>query len=353
MVAEAHAATLERHKGILEAGQRPAEFLHGVARDLAAVARREDALAEALVEQLRLHLLLRLHVVDAFLAADTEQRRLGDIHMARGHQLIHLPVEEREQERANVRAVDVGVGHDHDLVVPPLAEVGLDSDSGADRGDHAPHFLVGEHLVFTALVGVDDLAPQRQDRLILPVAAALGRAAGRIALHEIEFAPLDVAARAVAKLTRQAAAREGTLPLTQERLRLLGRRPGLGREHSLERDRLGALGILLEVFREKVANRRIDDAFDFAVAEFCLRLPLELRMGHANADHDGEPLADVLARGHEILVQAALLAVGVERAGEGRTEARHVRAPLGRGDVVDVAVEVFGELAGVLQGDVP
>jgi hypothetical protein len=36
--------------------------------------------------------------------------------------LGHLPVEEGQQQRADVRAVDVGVGHDHDLVVAQLVE---------------------------------------------------------------------------------------------------------------------------------------------------------------------------------------------------------------------------------------
>jgi hypothetical protein len=35
-------------------------------------------------------------------------------------QLRHLPVEEREQQRADVGAVDVGVRHDDDLVVAQL-----------------------------------------------------------------------------------------------------------------------------------------------------------------------------------------------------------------------------------------
>ena len=39
------------------------------------------------------------------------QRRLGDVDMAGLHDLGHLAVEERQQQRADVRSVDVGVTH--------------------------------------------------------------------------------------------------------------------------------------------------------------------------------------------------------------------------------------------------
>ena len=56
-------------------------------------------------------LLARLHLV---------KRRLGDVHVPGVDQLGHLPVEEGEDQGADVRPVHVGVGHDDDLVVPRL-----------------------------------------------------------------------------------------------------------------------------------------------------------------------------------------------------------------------------------------
>jgi hypothetical protein len=53
------------------------------------------------------------------------ERRLRDVDVAALDQLRHLPVEERQQQRADVRAVDVGVGHDDDAVVAQLVEVEL------------------------------------------------------------------------------------------------------------------------------------------------------------------------------------------------------------------------------------
>src|SRR3546814_934993 len=67
-------------------------------------------------------------------ARDLVERRLRDIDMARADQLGHLPVQEGQQQRADMRAVDVGVGHDDDLVIAPLFQVEIvPADSGAKR----------------------------------------------------------------------------------------------------------------------------------------------------------------------------------------------------------------------------
>ena len=86
----------------------------------------------AVGEVLQLHLLgaeldedvveLRVvvHVLLALLALDLIERRLGDVDVALLHELRHLPVEEGEQQGADVRAVHVGVGHDDDAAVAQL-----------------------------------------------------------------------------------------------------------------------------------------------------------------------------------------------------------------------------------------
>ena len=48
---------------------------------------------------------------------DLVERRLRDEHVSLLDQLLELPVEQGQQQRADVRAVDVGVGHDDDGVV--------------------------------------------------------------------------------------------------------------------------------------------------------------------------------------------------------------------------------------------
>ena len=98
-------------------------------------------------------------------------------------------------------------------------------------------------------------------------------------------------------------------------------------------------------------KRRVDDAFDFAVAELGFGLAFELRMGHAATDDGGEAFAEVFAGGDEVFEEAVFLAVVVDAAGEGGAEAGEMRAAFGRVDVVDVRVDVLGVLGRVLQGD--
>ncbi len=253
---------------------------------------------------------------------DAEERRLGDVNVAAFHELEHLAVEEREEQRADVGAVDVGIGHDDDAAVAALGEVLIFADAGADGGDHAADFFVGEDFVFARFVGVDDFAAERKDRLELADAAALGGAAGRVTFYEVEFALVDVAAGAVAKLAGEAAAGEGAFAFADELLLLAGGDAGLGREQAFVADCFGGLRILFEKLVEVLAEETVDDAFDFAVAELGFRLAFELRMGHAATDDGGEAFAEIFARGDEVFEEAAVFAVLVDRSGSARCGSR-------------------------------
>ena len=264
------------------------------------------------------------------------------------HKAVHLPVKECQEKRANVRSVNVGVCHDHDLVVPPLGEIGCVANPSPDGRDHAADFLVGKHLVFAALVGIDDLAPQRQDRLILSPATSFSTAAGGITLDKVELAPIHIATRAIAQLPRQSPARQGSLPFPQEGPGLLGCCTGLGCQNPLKGNRLCTFWILLEILTKEFTDCGIDDAFHFAVAELCFCLPFKLRVRHSHADNDGEPLSHILTSRHEIFVNAAFFSVCVQAASQCRTETRDVRASFSRRNIIDIAVEIFRELTSVL-----
>ena len=77
------------------------------------------------------------------------------------------------------------------------------ADAGADGLNHAADLFVGQHFVFARLVGVDDFAPQRQDRLVFAQAASFGTASGRITFHQIQLALLHIFADAVAQFAGQ------------------------------------------------------------------------------------------------------------------------------------------------------
>ena len=95
---------------------------------------------------------------------------------------------------------------------------------------------------------------------------------------------------------------------------LAGALARFGRQQALLRDDLGRLGILFEKAIEEIADGRVDDAFDLAVAELGLGLAFELRLGHAQRNDGRQAFAEILARGDQVLEEVFFLAVGVQRA---------------------------------------
>ena len=175
-------------------------------------------------------------------------------------------------------AVHVRVGHDHDLVIPELGDVELlGPDAGAEGGDEHLDLVGGEHLVEPRLLHVQDLALERQDGLVLPVPALLGRAAGGIALDDEELRQGRVLFLAVRELARERRGVEHALP-ARELPRLPRRLAGPGRIHSLFRDLARDKRVLLEIGAEGFVHHGLDDALDLAVAELRLGLALELRV---------------------------------------------------------------------------
>ena len=77
----------------------------------------------ALGRALHHHLHKLAIVLDVLLEAallDLVERRLRDVHVVALDQLRHVPEEERQQQRADVRSVHVGVRHQDDLAVAQL-----------------------------------------------------------------------------------------------------------------------------------------------------------------------------------------------------------------------------------------
>src|SRR3546814_20574393 len=70
-------------------------------------------------------------------------------------------VEEGQQQRADMRAVDVGIGHYDDLVVAQLFQVEIVADAGAHRLNERADLLGRQHPVETGALDVQDLALQR------------------------------------------------------------------------------------------------------------------------------------------------------------------------------------------------
>src|SRR5437879_1964865 len=125
---------------------------------------QKEARLLAFIFQIRVLLALR----------NLEERRLRDEQMSALDDFFHLPIKERQDQRADVRTVDIGVGHDDRLVIAQLGDIEVVyPDACAEGGDHQADFFGGEHLVQTRLLHVQDLALDRNDRLEAPIESLL------------------------------------------------------------------------------------------------------------------------------------------------------------------------------------
>ncbi len=97
-------------------------------------------------------------------------------------------------------AVDVGIGHQDDLVIPQLRDVELVADAGAEGRDDRRQLVVADDLVDPRLLDVQHLAPEGKDGLILSLSAFLGRAAGGITLDDVQFGQFVALVEAVEQL---------------------------------------------------------------------------------------------------------------------------------------------------------
>ena len=133
------------------------------------------------------------------------QRRLGNVDVATLNDFRHLTIEEGQQQRTNVRAVDVRIGHDDDAVIAQFVRVVLiAADAAAKGGDQRRHFLGREHFIEAGFLNVEDFTLQRQDRLILAVTPLLRRAARGVPFHQVQFGKRRIAFLAVCQFARQA-----------------------------------------------------------------------------------------------------------------------------------------------------
>ena len=340
--------------GLFEEGHDFAEVLALVALFFLAgfIADDEAGAVEAEVGEGFAHRAFVLDVLDLLFAGDFVEGRLGDVDAALPDEFGHLAEEEGEEQRADVGAVDVGVGHDDEFAVAQFFDIEIGGADAAGQGlDDGADFLVAEHFVDAGLFDVEDFAFDGEDGLEDAVAAALGGAACGLAFDDVEFGGFHVAGGAIPEFAGEAAGVEGAF--AGEFAGFAGGFAGLAGEHAFLDDALGVGGMLFEPSAEGVVDGLGDEAFDFAVAEFVLGLAFKLRVGDFDGDDGGEALAEIVAVGQIFFVfdDVVVLGVLVERAGEGGFEAGEVRAAAGGVDVVGEGVEAFGVAVVVLQGD--
>ena len=279
------------------------------------------------------------------------QRRHGGIDVALLDEGPHEPEEKGQQQRPDMGAVHVGIGHDDDLVVPQLVQVKFLPDAGAQRRDHRLELVVAVYLVGSGLLHVQHLAPQGEDGLKPRVTALGGGAACGVALHDIDFCQLRVILVAVPQLIRHGGAAQRRLAADG----LSGLAGGLsgpvGRQRLIQNG-AGHHRMLLQIHRQLVGDKAVHQRADIGVAQLGLGLALELSLRQLHGDHGGDALPDVLAGDLVPLLDHAVLdAVGVEDTGQGRLEARLVHTALRGVDVIGKGNHGLSVAIVILHGD--
>ncbi len=314
------------------------QFGQRVAGDLAAIGAQQAGLLHRQAQHVRVQLVVVLDIALVLAVLDLVQRRLRNIDIAALDDVGHLPVEERQKQRADVRAVDVRIGHDDDAVVTQLLEVVVVlADAGAQRGDQRQHFLARQHLVEARALDVQDLAFQRQDRLELAVAALLGGAACGVALDQEQFGQRRIAFLAVGELAGQAHAVERALAARH----FTGLARGFTRAGGVDDLAADDLGVVRR-FQQEVAQRLryqfLDRQPHFRRHQLVLGLRAEFRLGHLDRQHAGQALAHVVAGGLDLGLLGDLVFFDVLV-----DDARHRRAQAGQVGTAIALRNIVGE----------
>ena len=312
----------------------------------------QHAALQALFGQIAIVGGLILEIDFRFAARHLVERRLRDEEVPGLHDLGHLAVEEGQQQGADMRAVDIGVGHDDDLVIAQFVEREFVAQARTHRLDQRADFLRGNDPVEPGALHVQDLALQRQDRLRLAVAALLGGTARGITLDQEEFAIGGIAILAIGQLAGQRSDAHRALAA-----HFAGTACGLARGGGVDDlldDRLGVVGVFLQPFAHLLAHQRFQGLADFGGNQLVLGLRSEFGIGQLDRNDRGQPFAHIFARERDLFLlhQSAGGRVIVERAGQRGAEGCEVRAAVALRDVVGEGEDVLVIAVVPLQRDV-
>ena len=112
---------------------------------------------------------------------------MRNVNFTRADQLGHLPEKESKQQSANVRSVDVGIGHDNDPAVAQLGNIEATfvlavaiffrfADPGADGRNHGLDLIVLEELILARFFDVYQFSADRKNGLITSITSLFGGA---------------------------------------------------------------------------------------------------------------------------------------------------------------------------------
>ncbi len=188
--------------------------------------------------------------------------------------------------------------------------------------------MILERLIEAGLLDVDQLAANRKNRLVTPVAALLGRATGRIALDDVKLGQVRIALRTIRQFSGKTAT--GQRAFADCLPRFAGGFAGARRRQHFVKDPFRDRRVLIEERHQPVVNHRVHDSVDLGIHELHLGLRFETRIRQLDAQDANQTFANIVAGNCGILVlqEAVRLRVLVDGLGERGAETGQVRSAI-------------------------
>ena len=280
------------------------------------------------------------------------KRRLRQIYIPFLDQVRHEPVEEGEQESTDMCSVNIGIGHDDDLVISEFCDVKIIMDPGSEGCDHGLDLCVGIDLVQTCLLHIEDLSSQRKDSLGRTVPCRLCGTAGGISLNDVDLAVCRIFVRTVGKFSGkghsfQSGFSSCQIPRLSRCLSCPLRSDGLF-DRSLRHVR-----VLFKENLKLAAHDTVHRASCLAVSEFLFCLSFKLRVLDLYTYDRCKPLPDIFSCQLRIAVlqKLILFRIVVERLGKSGTESLYMCPALRRCNIIYKTVCVVAVGIIVLHGN--
>ena len=114
--------------------------------------------------------------------------RHRNIYMAFIDQFRHKTIEQCQKQCGNMRTVNIGIRHDHDLVIAKFTDIKIIAisfrKSASKCIDHSLDLRIGKHFVNGCFFNIQNLAPDWKDCLIITVTGCFCRTACGISLYD-------------------------------------------------------------------------------------------------------------------------------------------------------------------------
>jgi hypothetical protein len=115
-----------------------------------------------------------------------------------------MAIEKSEEERSDMGAIDIGIGHDDDAVVTKSMNVILLFPNARAQGrDENSDLFIGQHLIEPSLFHIEDLPFDGKDGLKGTVSALFGRTPCRIPFDDEDLTQLRISLLTISQFSRE------------------------------------------------------------------------------------------------------------------------------------------------------